>query len=352
MEHLSHQAVGVPCEPATRYNACMSDRDYYDVLGVTRNATGAQIKSAYRKLARKYHPDVNKAPDAAEKFKELTEAYEVLSDSEKRRMYDQFGKAGRGGQGGAPGAGRVYTWTSGPGAGAGRVGLDDILGGGGGASDFLRMSLDEIMEALGGRRSKRRRRSTKARRGSDRESPITLEFLQAVRGATVTLKVHRSDPAGKNRIETLSVKIPPGVQDGSKVRLKGKGGEGPGGAGDLYIVMHVREHPYFRRDGNDIYVDVPVSISEAALGCKVNVPTIDGMTVVTIPPGTGSSKRLRLRGKGIAAVGKQSRGDQYIVINVVPPPKISKKGRELLKEFDSVESYDPRQDVPWRQKTK
>jgi len=327
----------------------MTDRDYYEVLGVPRDASEQQIKSAYRKLARKYHPDVNKSPDATEKFKEATEAYEVLSDPEKRKLYDQFGKAGLGtGGGAATGGPRVYTWTSGTGPG-GPVDLEDFFGGFG-DSGFLRMSLDEILEALGGAgpgRASTRTRRTTAHRGADSEYPITLDFLQAVRGATVTLKIKRRGRGGTQRTETLNVRIPPGVREGSRIRVRGKGPEGPGGSGDLYIVTHVRPHPYFRREGNDIYVDVPISITEAALGAKVDVPTIDGMTTVTIPPGTGGGKRLRLRGKGVAAPNGKARGDQYVVVRVVPPPTVSAKGAELLRQFQTVEPYDPRKETPW-----
>jgi len=321
------------------YNTRMAKRDYYEVLGVSRDATDAQIKSAYRKLARKHHPDVNKSPDATEKFKEATEAYEVLSDPQKRKTYDQFGHAGL--EGGFGSGARVYTTS--PGAGFGDF-AEFFRGGGGG---FMGMSLEEILEALGGARTGRRRTARKRRRGDDLEYHLRLDFLQAVRGTTTTLRVKRRDPAGRETFETITVKIPPGVREGSRVRVRGKGGEGPGGPGDLYIVTHIGPHPWFRREGDDIYVEAPISIVTSALGGKVDVPTIDGMTTVTIPPGAASHKRLRLRGKGVAAPGRPP-GDQYVVVRIVPPEKLSPRGRELLEEFRRVEGDDVSGKAPWK----
>ncbi len=330
----------------------MAKRDYYDILGVSRSASADEIKSAYRKAARKYHPDVNKSPDASTKFQEATEAYEVLSDPQKRKMYDQYGHAGPGmgagagaGGGGDP-YGRTYTW-SGRGPGGAGVDFEDIFGGGR-SGGFMGMSLEEILSALGGgmppgggvhgRRQRRR-----AARGNDIEYHLTLDFMQAIRGTTASLRL-RGD---KGTSQTLKVKIPPGVREGQRIRLKGKGQPAPGGNGDLYIIAHIGEHPYFRRDGDDIYVDVPVSITEAALGAKVDVPTIDGITTVKIPPGTSSSQRLRLGDKGVP--GKNgTRGDQYVVVKIAPPKKISDKGAELLRQFDEHEKHNPRRNAPWK----
>ncbi|MFW6065209.1 MAG: DnaJ C-terminal domain-containing protein [Planctomycetota bacterium] len=330
----------------------MAKRDYYEILGVSRDASAEEIKSAYRKLARKYHPDVNKSPDASEKFQEATEAYEVLSDVEKRKKYDQFGHAGvsgdfagagTGAPGGAAGGARSYRWTGG-GGGAGGVRFEDIFGGGG-MSDFMGMSLDDIMEALGGGRPGGATRGRRQRnvRGRDLEYNITLDFLQAVRGATISLRLHRGE-----RTETINVKIPPGVGEGSRVRVRNKGADGPAGPGDLYIVTHVREHPYFWREGRDIYVHLPISITEAALGAKVDVPTIGGMTTVSVPAGTPSGRQLRLRGRGVPASGSQDRGDQRVVIRIVPPAEISEKGRKALEQFDKAVPFDPRASAPWK----
>ncbi len=324
----------------------MAKRDYYDILGVGKDASAEQIKSAYRKLARKYHPDVNKESNAAEKFQEATEAYEVLSDAQKRKQYDQFGHAGVSGDfagsGAAPGGGgtRTYRWGGRPGAGG--AGYEDFFGGG--MSDFMGMSLDDIMEALGGGRPGGRARSARRNvRGRDLEYNITLDFLQAVRGATVSLRLHRGD-----RTESVNVRIPPGVGEGSRVRVRNKGADGPAGPGDLYIVTHIREHPYFRREGRDIYLDLPISITEAALGAKIDVPTIDGMTTVTVPPGTPSGRRLRLRGRGAPAAGGKPAGDQHVAIRIVPPPEVPEQARKALEEFDKAVSFDPRANAPWK----
>ncbi len=327
----------------------MAKRDYYDVLGVKRGASEAEIKAAYRKLARKYHPDVNKAADAAQKFREATEAYEVVSDPEKRKVYDQFGHAGPAGGAarGGPG-GRVYTWTSGGGPVGGGVDVEEMFGGF--KSDFMGMGLEEILEHLaahggrGGRHARPGRRRAQ-RPPSDVQYDLTLDFMSAVRGTTTAVRLQQPGGAA----ETLHVKIPPGVREGSRVRVKGKGSAGAAGRhGDLYIVTHVRPHTYFRREGEDIHVDVPISLTEAALGGKVDVPTIDGMTTVTVPAGSASSRRLRLRGKGVPRAGGKERGDQYVVLRIVPPAKVSAKGAELLRQFDEAQPFDPRAEVPWK----
>lgn len=332
----------------------MAKRDYYEVLGVPKGASIDEIKKAYRKIAVKYHPDRN--PDdkeAEEKFKEATEAYEVLSDPEKRKMYDQFGHAGPGG--GFGGAGAQSTgWSN----GGQTVNFEDFFGGagprggggrGGAGSGFMRMSLDEIMDALrgggrGGTRTRRRPRS--AARGQDVQHDLQLHFVEAIHGTTKTLKIAQG-PGGSEGAETIDIKIPPGVKDGQKIRVKGKGQTGPGGQGDLYIVCHVRAHPFFRREGNDIHVDVPISVTESVLGGKVDVPTLDGLTTVTVPPGTPSGRKLRLRGQGVE--GRDGdRGDQYVAIKVVPPSDISDEGKELIEKFSEVTQHDPRSDAPWK----
>ena len=321
----------------------MAKRDYYEVLSVPRNATAAQIKSAYRKLARQYHPDVNKSPDAHANFTEATEAYEVLSDAKKRKMYDRFGHAGAPGFGGAGGRGEPRVHTD---AGEGGFDFSEIFGGQDVGGGFTGMSLDDILAALGRSRSTGKgRRSTRTRKGADMEYRITLDFLQAVRGLTTTIRIHSEGPEGKT--EVIDVKIPPGVAEGQKIRVRGKGQAGSGGAGDLYILTHITKHPYFTREGADIYVEVPISITEAALGAKVAVPTIDGMTTVTIPPGTNGAQKLRLKGKGVGSAGDR-RGDQYVVIRIVVPNEISETGRQLLESFSEVDKFDPRANVPWK----
>jgi len=323
----------------------MTQRDYYEVLGVKRSATAGQIKSAYRRLARQYHPDVN--PDGVEKFKEATAAYEVLSDADKRRAYDQFGAAGPvGAAAGRPGPGRVHTWSGadgGPFAGGMGVDFEDLFR----ASPMAGMSLEELMAALGGAGRPGRGRAGARRRpqprGADAEFPVTLDFMQAIQGCTTSFQRRRPDGSA----EQITVKIPPGVRTGSKVRVAGKGNVGAGGAGDLYLVTEVREHPVFRRNGSDLTMDLPVSVTEAALGAKVTVPTIDGPTVVKVPPGASGGTRLRLRGKGVADPKTGARGDQYAVVKIVLPKELSKAGRELLQRLAETDPFDPREKTPW-----
>jgi len=323
----------------------MAQRDFYQVLGVKRGATKDEIKSAYRKLARKYHPDVNKAAGAEAKFKEATEAYEVLSDPQKRAMYDQIGHAGPGARGaytrrGAPGAGYAA-----PGGGVGGVSFEEIFGAaqahGGG---FVGMGLEDILNALRGGRGRGAKARGK-RRGEDAEYNLTLDFMQAMMGTKTS--IHLTQPGSKGRRETIEVKIPPGVDTGSRIRVRGKGGAGPGGPGNVYIITHVRPHAYFRREGQDIYLDVPISITEAALGARIDVPTIDGMTTVTVPAGTAGGKRLRLRGKGVRSAKGKTRGNQYVVIRIVPPTDLSEGERALLEEFQKTHQHNPRMDAPW-----
>jgi len=225
------------------------------------------------------------------------------------------------------------------------VDFADIFGGGGGGGmgGFGGMSLDDILEMLGGGRATRKsRRRPSPSKGADLEYPITLDFLQAARGVRTTVRIRREGPAD----ETIEVKIPSGVGEGQRIRVRGKGQLGPGGQGDLYIVIHVEPHPYFTRQGNDVYVDVPISMTEAALGAKVDVPTIDGMTTVTIPPGTSGGQKLRLKGRGLSA--GEGRGDQYVRLKVVVPKELSARGRELLEQLQQTETADPRATAPWR----
>ena len=322
------------------YNSRMPSRDYYEILGVPRTATADQIKAAYRKLARKHHPDVNKAKDAAEKFKEATAAYEVLSDPAKRQQYDQFGAegppgAGFGGQRPGRGGGRTHAWSGGQGV---PFDFEEVFSG----SNFSGMSLEELMAALGGGGRRGRRAGAHAPVGGDLEYEVTLDFLQAAKGTVMPLRLTQPD----GRAEQLDVRIPPGMHDGSKVRVRGKGHPGPGGAGDLYIIIRVREHPVFRREGQDIHTDLPVTVTEAALGGTATIPTLDGPTELTIPAGASSGMKLRLRGKGVSDPKTGQRGDHYVVLKIVLPRTISEKGKQLLKQFAQSDPYDPRKDMP------
>jgi DnaJ-class molecular chaperone len=332
----------------------MAKRDYYEILGVKRSASADDIKKAHRKLVRKYHPDVNKNnKEAEDKFKEVQEAYDVLSDPQKKQNYDQFGHAGVG-AGGAPGgggdpweafrraqqsgrggAGGRHQWRPGPG-----VTVEDFEGGG----DFGDI-FEQIFGGRGGGGSFRPGGGTRERqpqRGADLEHPVTLTFQQAARGTTLPLQISRD-----GRIETIDIKIPAGVNEGSKVRIRGKGQDAMGGeSGDLYIVTHVQPHPYFRRDGLDILLDVPISVYEALLGTKVEVPTLEGPVTVTVPPGTSSHAKLRIKARGIERGGEK--GDQFCIIKiVVPKGGIKDEDKPSIEELQRKYPVDARADVNW-----
>lgn len=334
----------------------MAKRDYYAILGVGRGASEEEIRSAYRRLARKFHPDLNPGdPKAEQKFKELGEAYEVLNDKKKRDLYDRFGEEGlRMGAGGGPGAppggpggaggpgGFRYTWA---GQGAPFEGAEfEAFGGPGGEGAGV---FEELFSRIGGMHGRRPGRRPAAMRGQDVESEITVSFDQAIHGAQTALSLQRPAEDGAMRSERLSVRIPAGVEDGQRLRLKGQGGPGPGGGppGDLYLKIRVAPHPHFRREGRDITLDLPVTVSEAALGVTVDVPTVNGWTSVHIPPGAPSGARLRLRGQGVAAAGEK--GDQYCVLRIVPPKPLSDDQRRLFEELRKTEQASPRDGPPW-----
>ena len=295
-------------------------RDPYDILGVPRSATPEQIREAHRKLAKKFHPDLNKTAEAGAKFKEIQEAYDLLSDAQKRKQFDQFGHAGPS-MGGAPGGaqggwGNVDAST-----------FEEIFG------DFM---------GGGARRAGGRRGG--ARAGEDLESRITVDFMTAALGGVR----HVSLESGGQPI-SLDVRIPPGIESGGDLRLRGKGGEGMGGgpAGDLVLHISVAPHPWFRREGLDVIVEVPISIAECALGTSVEVPLLEGTATLRVPAGTASGKRLRLKGKGVAAKGDT--GDLYAVIRVEAPKSLNDEDRAALERMKSTEP-DPRADAPWNAK--
>jgi DnaJ-class molecular chaperone len=332
----------------------MAKKDFYDILGVPKSASDDQIKSAYRKLARKYHPDATKNdPKMTERFKEAQEAYEVLGDSTKRKAYDQFGHAGVG-AGGAPGAGgdpfagfrrgqpgrggngAAHSWNGGPG-----VSVEDFdFGGGGGDFSSVFEQLFGARGARGGAKQPRGR-AQQPPRGQDVEYPVTLTFEQAARGTNLPLQINRG-----GSLETIDVKIPPGVKTGSRVRIKGRGEHSGGEPGDLFIVTSVQPHSYFRREELDIYVDVPVSLYEALLGAKVEVPTLDGRLTLSIPPGTTGGSRLRIKGKGVKRAAEQ--GDQFVVVKVVLPKGLDESDTAAIEKLASKHPIDARSDVPWR----
>jgi DnaJ-class molecular chaperone len=318
-------------------------RDYYEVLGVDRTASADEIKRAYRRLIKKYHPDRNpNDPSAEGRFKEVQAAYDVLGDKDKRAEYDQFGEAAVGRWETQPTGQRVYTW-----GGGSQIPFDDLQdlfsafgGGGSGASVF-----GDLFGGGATRTGRRRRAGAQPAQGRDEERVVRLSFEEAVRGATVDVPLH-SD--GKAR-ETLQVKIPAGVEDGSRIRIRGRGGSGRAGgaAGNLYLRCEVGRHPYFRRDGLDIHVDLPISIVEAALGEKLEVPTLSGPVTLTIPPGTSSGARLRLRGKGIQPPNGTA-GDQIVVVQVVAPRSLDETQRQLLEQLRGTLNQDPRSNVRWQ----
>lgn len=346
-------------------------RDYYEVLGVARTASDDELKKAYRKLAVQWHPDKNpeNRAEAEERFKEVSEAYQILCDAERRARYDRFGHAAFE-QGGGFGAGFDFS-----------AGFEDIIG------DLFG---DFFGTSRGGRGGRGR-----ARRGQDLQYRLDLSFEDAARGCEQTIAIPRlvacaecggrgarkgtqpqtcsqcrgsgqmrfqqgffsiaktcgtcngqgtviADPCpacrgggAERRTHTLSIKVPAGVDTGSRLKLRGEGEGGSSGApsGDLYVLIQVREHPIFVRDGNDVVCDVPVSFAQAALGTEIEVPTLDGLTKVKVPAGTQSGALLKLKGKGVPDLGGYGRGDQIVRVAVETPRKLSKRQRELLEEF-------------------
>jgi curved DNA-binding protein len=326
-----------------------TSRDFYQDLGVGRSASQDDIQRAYRKLARENHPDVNRDPAAEERFKNISEAYDVLRDPETRRRYDAFGPdfrqvpegvdaetwrraragaaAGAGARGAAGGGGgRGTTWTTT--GGAEDIDLEDLLGGmfggGGGFSGFG-----------GGGRG---RRGWGPIAGADQEAEITLSVEDAYRGGRRTITL-----AGPDGERTLEVNIPPGVTDGQRIRLAGQGGRGSdgAGAGDLYLRVHIADHPRYRVEGRDVHVDLPVAPWEAVLGAKVPLQTPGGDATVSVPAGSSCGRRLRLRGKGLPNP-KGEPGNLYAEVKIVSPKRLSDDERRLWEQLASTSHFDPR----------
>jgi DnaJ-class molecular chaperone len=336
----------------------MAKRDYYDVLGVSKTASQDEIRKAHRKLVMKYHPDRNKGDaKTEEKFKEVQEAYDVLSDQQKRQNYDQFGFAGvgAGGPAGGGGAGvdpfeafrraqaganrgRQQRWQAGPG-----VSVEDFDTGGFGDifEQLFGARPQGRSNARGGRNRAREAPPSADERGADVEYPVTLTFEQAARGTTLPLQINR-----EGRLETIDIKIPPGVKDGSRVRIRGKGHPGLAEPGDLYIITHVTPHAYYRREEQDIYLDLPISLYEALLGAKVEVPTLDGPVTLTIPPGTSGDTRLRIANRGIERSGQ--RGHQYVVPKIIVPKELTPEDLQAVEQLARKHPINARADVPWR----
>lgn len=367
-------------------------KDYYSILGVGRSATEKEIKQAYRKLARKYHPDVNpNKKEAEEKFKEVSEAYEVLSDQEKRRLYDRFGENWRTGGMSPPG-------TGGPG------GFTYQTYGGFPESDLGSASFSDIFENLFGAGTRTgRQRPARPAQGEDIQEEIYISLEDAYKGATRSLSLELPETCGtcegtgekpgsarktcpkckgsgkgrslggllgapcdqcggtgqvsaeacptchgRGRVlrqRRLEVKIPPGVDTGSKIRLAGEGlpGQRGGPRGNLYLIVKVRPHPIFERKGDDVHIEVPVTFPEAALGAEIQVPTLKGRATMRIPAGTQSGQAFRLSGQGMPRLKGTGHGDQYVRVKITVPKNLKERERELVRELASLRPENPRQ---------
>lgn len=323
----------------------MADRDYYEVLGVARDATADQIKKAYRGLARKHHPDANPGDKTAEaKFKEVQNAYDILSEPEKKARFDQFGHAAFDGGGPfGPRAG-ASEWAARQGGGVEDFDLGAFLGpnaGGGGAGAAGGGGIfDEILNRMkgGDRGAGRRTSSGRPRREPEvAEAAITIPFLTAVRGGETSIELQRDD----GRSETKVIKLPAGLESGAKIRLKGQGDASQ--QVDLVITVTVEPHPYFSREGRNLTVEVPITTAEAILGAKVDVPTLDGLKTMSIPPGTSTGQKLRLRGQGVAASKTQPEGDLYIIPKVMVPKAVDEESRKLIEQFAERNPSQPRE---------
>lgn len=374
--------------------------DYYQTLGIARGADADEIRKAYRRLARKYHPDLNPGDKAAEdRFKKVQEAYDVLSDTKKRQMYDQFGFYSESGMpGGAGGAGQ----QQGPHMGFGGFDFSDFFATAGGAGGGRRESSGRFQDIFSQMFGRGARGEAASEKGADLEYGLSVGFWQAIKGTQVRLNVSRQESCaacggsgatggsggvcpecngsgnvnqmagamrfsltcprcdgtgrlrnrcgachGDGRVartETVEVRIPPGVQQGDRLRVPGKGNAGTNGApaGDLYITIRTEPHPVFRRSGDNIEISVPVRIDEAGLGAKIEVPTIDGRALLKIPQGTKSGQKFRLREKGVYNARKGTHGDQIVEVSVEAPVVQDERTKELLREYARLHPEDPR----------
>ncbi len=390
-------------------------KDYYETLGVSRDASQDDIRKAYRRLARKYHPDLNPGDKAAEdKFKSVSEANEILGDEKKRKMFDQVGFYS---ETGMPGGANPYS-QGGPGMGFGGFDFSDFLnqqnaGGGGrkrphpqeGAPGAEGGGFRDIFSQFFGQRGQGGAQPAGPEKGSDLEYTLSIDFWQSIKGTQARINISRQDAcvtchgsgAGSGgpvtcpecsgsgnvtqmagamrftlncprcngtgklqgschtckgegrlvRMDFVETRIPPGVATGTRMRVAGKGNAGTGGgpAGDLYINIRVEDHPFFEREGDNVEITVPVSVPEAALGAKIEVPTIDGRALLKIPMGTQNGQKFRLREKGVYNARKETRGDQIVQIAVQPPKANDERTRELLRELAELHPEDPREEM-------
>lgn len=365
----------------------MNKKDYYEVLGVEKSATDSEIKSAYRKLAKQYHPDINKEAGAEEKFKEIQEAYDVLGDEEKRRQYDQFGHAafdGAGGYGGAGGFGGFQGGFDASGFDFSDI-FDNIFGGGGfgrsardtnrpqegddrlmrvrlsfeeavyGCEKDIKVDVTEDCEECNGKGGKGSKTCTTCHGSGTVTKEQRSLFGQFVskttcpdcNGKGTTFEHTCSSCHGEGRVvkrKTLTVNIPKGVDNGSRLRLSGKGDAGINGGpnGDLYLEFVVEDHEFYRRDGEDIYLRVPLTLTEALLGCKKEIPTLYGNVILTIPEGTNSADKQKLKGKGVQT--SRSTGDMYVIMDVRIPTKLSREQKKIIENLEDTDLTDSKID--------
>jgi DnaJ-class molecular chaperone len=314
--------------------------DLYAILGVPRDADAETLRKAYRKLARKHHPDVNPGDQSAEdRFKRVSEAYSVLSDPEKRRNYDEFGSISLEG-GFDPEAARRAREAFGA-----RFGR----GAGGGPRFDPELEFGDLDDLLGNLFRRRGWSGAGAMplRGHDLEAELELDFLEAARGGERRLTIHRPRADGRVTPETVSVRIPPGVADGGRIRLPGRGGEGQQGGppGDLFARIRVRPHAVFRAEGRDVHLSVPITLVEAIRGAKVEIPTLEGRATVTVPPESDSGRRLRLRGKGIPSPGGGPGGDLIVTLEIRVPRGLGAAELEKLEALPGADGRDLRKDL-------
>jgi DnaJ-class molecular chaperone len=316
--------------------AARSSKDPYARLGVARNADSDAIRKAYRKLARELHPDVNPGDTVAEdRFKQVAEAYSVLSDPAKRSAYDEFGEIAL-----DPNFDAAKARQAGAAFGGGFGGPGGSASFGGGFEDLF-----SNLFSRGGERGPGAHSFRTA--GVDLEAELELDFVEAALGGEKRFSIGRPSAEGSIKQESVTVRIPPGVADGGRIRLRGKGGEATGGGppGDLFARIRVRPHPILRREGRDLHVDVPVTVREAILGAKVEVPTLTGRATVSIPPGTDGGARLRLRGKGIPKTPRGPAGDLFVNVQIKVPKGLDAAARSQIEELEILDVADPRKDL-------
>jgi len=349
----------------------MPGKDYYQILGVGKSASADDIKKAFHRLAKQHHPDKNPGSKSAEeKFKEINEAYQVLSDPDKKEQYDRFGFVGHAGAGPSPGrgpGGQQYYYNSGPGSDY-NFDINDLLSGMSrrakprGKTRFG--GIGDLFGDMFGARDFGPEQEYNGEQAGDAEAELSIPFMDSVTGGTKSFSInlpgpcpvcrgsgrvgrqycqHCSGTGAENRQQSITVRIPPGVRDQGKLRIPGKGTPMPGARpGDLVLRIRVQPHSYFKREDNDIHIDLPVTLWEAALGASVEVPTIDGRANLKVPAGTQSGHILRLKGKGAPDPKDGRRGDQYVHIQITIPQELDERSRKLIEELSKINPDNPR----------